>query len=164
MVAVALLVKDSPYLTEGVVRIKLLALARSLRAVWGNPGTRLGLWSHFVSQFSVTVFSMLWGYPFLVRGQGLSSEQAGALLMAMTGWVVVSGLVLGWLVTRFPYYRSVIVVCVVAAMALLWARGPHAFDARADVAARAAGLRDGVGRAGVDGRLRPGPQLHARSR
>jgi sugar phosphate permease len=55
MVAVALLVKDSPYRREGVIKIKLLALARTLRAVWGNPGTRLGLWSHFVSQFSVTV-------------------------------------------------------------------------------------------------------------
>ena len=89
--------------------------------MWGNPGTRLGLWSHFVSQFSVTVFSMLWGYPFLVRGQGLSPAQASALLMAMTGWVVVSGLVLGWLVTRYPYYRSVIVICVVAWMAFMWA-------------------------------------------
>jgi sugar phosphate permease len=120
LVAVALLVKDSPYLGERVVRVKLLALTKSLRAVWGNPGTRLGLWSHFVSQFSVTVFSLLWGYPFLVRGQGLSSAQAGTLLMAMTGWVVVSGLVLGWLVTRFPYYRSVIVLSVVATMAALW--------------------------------------------
>ncbi len=121
MVAVALVVKDSPYVSEGVVRIKLLALAASLRAVWGNPGTRLGLWSHFVSQFSVTVFSLLWGFPFLVRGQGLSTDQASTLLMAMTGWVVVSGLALGWLVTRLPYYRSVIVLCVVATMALLWA-------------------------------------------
>ena len=121
MVAVALVVKDSPYVSEGVVRIKLLALARSLRAVWGNPGTRLGLWSHFVSQFSVTVFSLLWGYPFLVRAQELSSGAAGTLLMVMTGWVVVSGLVLGWLVSRFPYYRSVFVVGVVAIMATLWA-------------------------------------------
>jgi MFS family permease len=121
MVAVALLVKDSPYVSDGVVRIKLLALTRSLRAVWGNPGTRLGLWSHFTSQFSVTVFSLLWGYPFLVRGQGLTPGQASALLMAMTGWVVVSGLLLGWLVTRFPFYRSLIVVGVVATMASLWA-------------------------------------------
>ena len=83
------------------------------------PGS--GLWSHFVSQFSVTVFSMLWGYPFLVARQGLSPAQASALLMAMTGWVVVSGLLLGWLVTRYPYYRSVIVLCVVATMALMWA-------------------------------------------
>ncbi len=121
MVAVVLLVKDSPYVSEGVVRIKLLALAASLRAVWGNPGTRLGLWSHFVSQFSVTVFSLLWGFPFLVRAQGLTSGQAGTLLMAMTGWVVVSGLVLGWLVTRYPYYRSLIVVGVVTTMAFMWA-------------------------------------------
>ncbi len=121
MVAVALVVKDSPYLRGDVVRIKLLALARSVRQVWGNPGTRLGLWSHFVSQFSVTVFSLLWGYPFLVLGQGLSPAQASGLLMVMTGWVVVSGLFLGWLVTRLPYYRSVIVLCVVAWMALLWA-------------------------------------------
>ena len=121
MVAVALVVKDSPYLRGDVVRIKLLALARSVRQVWGNPGTRLGLWSHFVSQFSVTVFSLLWGYPFLVLGQGLSPAQASGLLMVMTGWVVVSGLFLGWLVTRLPYYRSVIVLCVVAWMALVWA-------------------------------------------
>lgn len=121
MVAVVLVVKDSPYVSEGVVRFKLLALARSLRAVWGNPGTRLGLWSHFVSQFSVTVFSLLWGYPFLVRGQGLSSGEAGTLLMVMTGWVIVSGLVLGWLVTRYPFYRSLFVVGVVAIMATLWA-------------------------------------------
>jgi sugar phosphate permease len=120
MVVVVLVLKDSPYVSDGVVRIKLVALARSLRAVWGNPGTRLGLWSHFVSQFSVTVFSLLWGFPFLVRGEGLSPGQASALLMAMTGWVVVSGLVLGWLVTRLPFYRSVIVLCVVATMALLW--------------------------------------------
>ena len=120
MVAVALLVKDSPYRRDGVIKIKLLALARTLRAVWGNPGTRLGLWSHFVSQFSVTVFSLLWGYPFLVAGQGLSPAQASALLMAMTGWVVVSGLLLGWLVTQYPYYRSVIVLVVVATMALTW--------------------------------------------
>jgi sugar phosphate permease len=68
----------------------------------------------------VTVFSLLWGYPFLVAGQGLSPAQASALLMAMTGWVVVSGLLLGWLVTRYPYYRSVIVLVVVATMALSW--------------------------------------------
>jgi MFS family permease len=86
----------------------------------GQPRDAPGLWSHFVSQFSVTVFSLLWGYPFLVAGQGLSPAQASALLMAMTGWVVVSGLLLGWLVTRYPYYRSVIVLVVVATMALTW--------------------------------------------
>jgi MFS family permease len=98
----------------------LRALARSLRLVWGNPGTRLGMWSHFVSQFSLTVFTMLWGFPFLVRGQGLSPTTASTLLMVMIGWVVVAGLVLSWLVGRFPFYRSWIVLGVVASMVTMW--------------------------------------------
>ncbi|MGC4110944.1 MAG: MFS transporter [Nocardioides sp.] len=121
MVAVALVVKDSPYARQEVARIKMRALARTLRLVWGNPGTRLGMWSHFTSQFSGTVFALLWGYPFLVRGEGLGSGTASALLMAMTGWVIVSGLVLGSLVSRFPYWRSWMVLTIVAAMALAWA-------------------------------------------
>ncbi|MFC5176766.1 MFS transporter [Nocardioides taihuensis] len=120
MVAVALLVKDSPYRRHGVERLKLRALAGSLRTVWGNPGTRLGMWSHFVSQFSMTVFALLWGYPFLVSGQGLSSGTAGGLLMLMTVWVVLSGIVLGWLVGRLPYYRSWLVLGVVAIMVVVW--------------------------------------------
>ena len=121
MVAVALLVKDSPYARQEVVRIKMRAVGRSLRLVWGNPGTRLGMWSHFVSQFSSTVFALLWGFPFLVRGEGLSPDTASTLLMVMTGFVVVSGLVLGTLVARFPYYRSYLVLGIVAAMATCWA-------------------------------------------
>ena len=121
MVAVALLVKDSPYARGEVVRVKMRALARTLRLVWGNPGTRLGMWSHFTSQFSVTVFALLWGYPFLVRGEGLSSDAASALLMVMTGWTILCGPVLGSLVARFPFYRSWMVLGIVAAMALTWA-------------------------------------------
>jgi len=120
MVAVALLVKDSPYAATGPTRVKLRALARSVQTVWGNPGTRLGMWSHFTPQFSATVFAMLWGFPFLVRGQGLSPATASTLLMLMTAWVVVSGLVLGWLVTRFPFYRSWIVVGVVVVLVVPW--------------------------------------------
>ena len=120
MVAVALLVKDSPYRRTEVVRIKMRSLARSLRTVWGNPGTRLGMWSHFTSQFSVTVFSMLWGFPFLVRGEGLSDTTASTLMMVMTGWVVVSGLALGTLVARYPFYRSFLVLGIVFAMAACW--------------------------------------------
>lgn len=120
LVAVLALVKDSPYRRSDVVAIKLRALAQSVRTVWGNPGTRLGMWSHFSSQFSVTVFTLLWGYPFLVQGLGWSSGEASTLLMAMTAWAVVSGLVLARLVGRLPYYRSWIVVGVVLTMVVPW--------------------------------------------
>ena len=120
LVAVLALVKDSPYRRSDVVAIKLRALALSVRTVWGNPGTRLGMWSHFVSQFSTTVFALLWGYPFLVQGLGWSTSGASTLLMAMTAWAVVSGLATARLVARLPYYRSWIVVGIVIAMVVPW--------------------------------------------
>jgi MFS family permease len=120
LVAVALMVKDSPYRRGGPVRIKMAALTRSLRLVWGNPGTRLGMWSHFTSQFSGTVFTLLWGYPFLVDGEGLSPGLASTLLTLVTVFSLLSGLVLAHLVGRFPFYRSVIVLVVVAAIAATW--------------------------------------------
>ena len=120
MVVVLALVKDSPYARSGPTRVKLRALVRSVHTIWGNPGTRLGMWSHFTTQFSMTVFAMLWGFPFLVRGQGLTEQAAGILLMVMTGWVVVSGLTLSWLVSHFPLYRSWMMVGVVTTMAAVW--------------------------------------------
>ena len=44
----------------------------AVRAAWAEPGTRLGLWTHFVTQFSGFTFGLLWGYPFLVEGEGLA--------------------------------------------------------------------------------------------
>ena len=121
MVAVALLVKDSPYRAQGRESTKLRALARSLRVIWAHPTTRLGMWSHFTSQFGATVFTLLWGFPFLVSGQGLSRGAASGLLMVMTAWIVVAGPVLGKLVARHPFRRAHIVLVVVAASAGMWA-------------------------------------------
>jgi sugar phosphate permease len=120
MVAVAVVVKDSPYRSTAPVRIKVRALTRELRTVWGSPGTRLGMWSHFTAQFSITVFGLLWGYPFLVSGQGLDSRVAGTLLMVAVAWSLMSGPVLAWAVGRFPFYRSRIVLSIVGAMSAWW--------------------------------------------
>ena len=120
LVAVVLLIKDSPYRPDQVAAVKLRVLAQSVRTVWGNPGTRLGMWSHFTSQFSATVFALLWGYPFLVVGLGWSERNASGLLMAMVAWAILSGIMMARLVTRFPYWRSWIVIGVVLTMATGW--------------------------------------------
>ena len=72
-IALVLLVKDSPWVDQHRDELRLRALGRTLRAAWLVPGTRLGLWSHFTSQFSANMFTMLWGFPFLISGQGLTS-------------------------------------------------------------------------------------------
>lgn len=104
-----------------VEKIKVRALARTLGEVWGNPGTQLGMWIHFTGQFGATVFTMLWGYPFLVEGQGLSKNTAGTLLITLTLSAMVAGPVVGSLTGRLPYRRSQIVLTIVAAIATTWA-------------------------------------------
>ena len=121
MVALLMLVKDSPYRSDGVVDVKLRALVESVRVVWGNPGTKLGMWLHFTSQFAVNSFALLWGFPFLVRGEGWSTGEASLLLTVMVVWVVISGLALAALVARHPYRRSLIVIWIAVVMAASWA-------------------------------------------
>ncbi|MDR6176316.1 sugar phosphate permease [Nocardioides zeae] len=92
----------------------------SLAASWTHPATRLGFWMHFVTQFSATALGLLWGYPFLVRGEGLSEATAGGLLTLMVLVMMVAGPTLGWLVGTFPYHRSTMVLGIVGAIVLLW--------------------------------------------
>ncbi len=120
-VFLVLLVKDSPYRGEAVERIKVRALARTLAEVWGNPGTRLGLWVHFSSQFGATVFTMLWGYPFLVRGEGLDPKLASLLLIVMTVTAMAAGPLVAAFTSRVPYRRSQLVLGIVVAIMLVWA-------------------------------------------
>jgi hypothetical protein len=78
------------------------------------------MWSHFTAQFSITVFGLLWGYPFLVSGQGLDSRVAATLLIVAVACPLTSGPVLAWAVGRFPFYRSRIVLGIVGAMSAWW--------------------------------------------
>jgi sugar phosphate permease len=118
---VLLVVRDSPNPDHELDQIKIRALARSVRAAWRTPGTRLGLWSHFSAQFGATVFALLWGYPFLVAGQGLSPSTAGTLLMLMTVTTVVSSPLIGGFVTRYPFSRSTLILGIVFAIMTVWA-------------------------------------------
>jgi len=95
------------------------ALAR-LRRAWLEPGTRLGLWTHFTAQFSGTVFALLWGYPFLVVGEHRTPAEAGLLLTLLVLVSMVVGPVLGHLAVRWPYRRSVPVLAIVGATVIAW--------------------------------------------
>jgi sugar phosphate permease len=122
LLAVALVVvRDSPNPDHELDEIKIRALARTLRAAWRAPGTRLGLWSHFSAQFGANVFALLWGYPFLVAGQGLSPSTAGTLLMLMTVTTVLTSPLIGGFVTRYPFSRSTLILWIVVAIMTVWA-------------------------------------------
>lgn len=119
-VGLVVIVKDSPYEDQARDALRLRALARTLKAAWLVPGTRLGLWSHFTSQFSPNLFTMLWGFPFLVSGEGLEPQTASLLLMAMVVTAMVMGPVIGTLTMRYPFSRSTLVLWIVAATIVAW--------------------------------------------
>lgn len=121
LIAVFVAVKDTPYSGAAIERIKIRALAWTMRDIWQNPGTRLGMYSHFTSMFGANVFGLLWGYPFLVAGQGLSPAAASTLIMLMTVTAIVVGPITGRAVARYPYHRSWIVLSIVIAIIIMWA-------------------------------------------
>jgi MFS family permease len=101
-------------------RMSVTAVRESLAASWSHPGTRLGFWMHFSTQFSATTLSLLWGYPFFVRGEGLSPGTAGALLTVIVVAIMVSGPVLGWLIGNHPWHRSTMVLTIVLTIVTVW--------------------------------------------
>lgn len=92
----------------------------SLVESWRHPGTRLGFWTHFTTQFSTTTLSLLWGYPFFVQGEGRTSAEAGLLLTVLVVAVMAAGPMLGWFITRHPWHRSDLVLTIVLSMVVAW--------------------------------------------
>ncbi|CBG71575.1 MULTISPECIES: MFS transporter [Streptomyces] len=94
---------------------------RQIATSWREPGTRLGMWVHFTTQFPAMVFLLLWGMPFLVRAQGLSRGTAGELLTLVVLSNMVVGLVYGQIVARHHTARLPLALGTVLATATVWA-------------------------------------------
>jgi MFS family permease len=101
--------------------VTLHRLGADLAGAWRHPGTRLGLWTHFTTQFCGTVFALIWGFPFLIAGEGLSRGTASALLTVFVLVGMVTGPLMGVLVQRYPLRRSWLVLGVVGVNAAAWA-------------------------------------------
>jgi hypothetical protein len=112
--------RDAP---PGAVRpapAGLGAVREALGATWREPGTRIGLFTHLVTQFSGTVFALLWGFPFLTQAEGLSAGTAAGLLSLLVFVGMGIGPLLGRLCAHWPMRRSVLVFGILAATAGIW--------------------------------------------
>jgi MFS family permease len=122
VVLVVLLLQDMPPGTPRQEAAKgLRATGVSLSRAWKQPGTRLGMWSHFTIQFSGTVFAMTWGYPFLISAQGLSAATVASLMSLYVAGAIGAGPLIGRFVARHPLRRSTMVLLLVGATAAAWA-------------------------------------------
>ena len=115
------IVKNTP---DGTTTMREPTSARdtlsSVKTVWLRPGTRLGFFTHMGTQFSVTVFALMWGVPYLTVAQGLSAGVAGALLTMSVAAAISSGVLVGVFTGRHPHRRSRLVLAIIASNALVW--------------------------------------------
>jgi MFS family permease len=96
-------------------------LRQGFRESWSHPGTRLAFWSHFTTPFSGTAFVLLWGFPFLTVGEGLTPAMASLLFTVYVVFGVLVGPVIGALSSRHPYRRSrLLVLPVIGIQAAAW--------------------------------------------
>jgi MFS family permease len=121
LVLAVLVIRDRPAGEAApAVSAEPAAMWRGLRAAWLTPGTRLGFWSHMGTQFSTTVFALLWGVPYLVVGQGLAPAEASALLTLLVLVGIAVAPVVGELTARHPLRRSWLVLAIVLAVVSVW--------------------------------------------
>src|SRR4051794_11363960 len=105
------LVKNTPH--GDVTEAEAMSLRETLagvKTVWLRPGTRLGFFTHMGTQFSVTVFALMWGVPYLTVAQGLSIGAAGTLLTISVVAAIAAGIVVGVFTGRKPHRRSRLVL------------------------------------------------------
>jgi MFS family permease len=95
-------------------------LGRQVRDVWARPGTRLGFFGHMGTQFSMMVFALLWGVPYLMSGQHLSRSEAGGLISLFVVCTICIGPIIGLLTMRHPMRRSWLMLAVIGANATIW--------------------------------------------
>lgn len=118
---VLLLVRDVPPGAPPVRHAKdVRTVGRDLKLAWVDPGTRLGLWSHFTAQFSANVVGLLWGYPFFLNSEHTGEATAGLLLSLLVLTMMVGGPIIGGFIAHKPWQRSTLVLCIVFATALTW--------------------------------------------
>ncbi|MFI2607931.1 nitrate/nitrite transporter [Kitasatospora sp. NPDC018619] len=96
-------------------------VGRQVLACWREPGTRLGLWIHFTTQFPGNAFGLLWGLPYLVQAQGMTRGGAGGLLTLLVLSNMSFGFLFGRLLSASARARMPIVLTVIATTALGWA-------------------------------------------
>jgi MFS family permease len=117
---VLVLVRDLPPGSPPRTVKSVRAVGRDLKASWRDPGTRLGMWSHFTAQFGANTMGLLWGYPFFVQGENTGQGIAGLLLSVLVLTQMLGGPLVGWFIAHNPWQRSTVVLAIVGAMAGTW--------------------------------------------
>lgn len=92
-----------------------------ISSVLREPATWLAFFVHYTSGFSVNVFLMIWGLPYLMTTQGRSADEASTLFLVAVVGSTFFGPAVGHLTARHPLRRSNLALIIIYAMVIVWA-------------------------------------------
>ncbi|WP_422115523.1 MFS transporter [Brachybacterium sp. UNK5269] len=116
LLAVLLVRATPPGVARPRVRQELSRLPLMLGRILRHPATQLGFFTHYTAGFTGIAFSMMWGYPYLTAGEGLSRPAASAVMTVLVVVSIVGGPLIGTLTQRHPLRRSTLVLLICAAI------------------------------------------------
>lgn len=114
------LVRNAPLAVPGRHAPDRASLLSGLRQCWGRHGTRLGAWIYASSLFFPSLLTLLWGYPYLVDGQGATPALAASLLTLLTAVSIAGGPLVGLAVGRHAHWRLPLAGHWLATSMLVW--------------------------------------------
>lgn len=68
----------------------------------------------------MTIFTLMWGVPYLTAAQHVSRDEAGALLTVSVVTAIVAGILIGIFIGRHPHRRSWLVLGIITSNAAIW--------------------------------------------
>ena len=113
-----LFLKDEPR-NDGLP-LKSLRLVTQFKENLRDPFTRKAFWVHFTMQSSGSVFILLWGYPFMVQGEGITKATASLLLSSFVIIGFLVGPLLSHVCVAYPERRNRLVTVMYALILAAW--------------------------------------------
>ena len=113
-----LFLKDEP--RNVGVPLKSLRLVTQFKENLRDPFTRKAFWVHFTMQSSGSVFILLWGYPFMVQGEGITKATASLLLSSFVIIGFLVGPLLSHVCVAYPERRNRLVTVMYALILAAW--------------------------------------------
>lgn len=115
-----LAVRDKPAEEPVIAFARASVLFDNLRSNLLDPAVRLAFWTHFTTQFSGSVFVLLWGFTFLTSAQELDPVVASTLIASFVAIGFAAGPVFSSICARKPRWRARVVFVIALGVVASW--------------------------------------------